>query len=127
MFVPGVGYEHSIRAWSDQGDSATVRPGQPLVLHAERRTGPWMSVTVKPVGSDACWRRSMPPSLEPEVAGSVRWSTEPPDVAVFNTDFRPDLSREVRFAVPGVYLLIAEDRVACSEAPVADTVQIVVR
>ena len=53
------------------------------------------------------WWRSEPPAFEEEVAGNFRWFVEPEGVARFNTDFRRDLTREVRFSKPGTYTLWA--------------------
>jgi len=125
VWVPGPGFEQTIHITSAQGDRATVRVGEPLVLHAERRSGPWVRrarATLAP--DDSCWLRSPPSSPEPEVAGSLRWLVDPPGSATFNLDLRTDATREVRFSEPGVYRLATRGSGWCGEPDSADTITV---
>ncbi len=47
----------------------------------------------------------MPPSYEKEVAANLRWVVTPEGKARFNTSYRKDFTREVRFTEPGTYEL----------------------
>ena len=124
VFVPGPSYSESIEARSELGDSATVRIGQPLTLHVQRRSGPWVEVDRSSLRPEACWLRSAPPALEEEVAANVRWLVDPTDGFEFNTDFRPDLTREVRFTEPGIYLLTPESSGWCSDRSVGNPLHV---
>jgi hypothetical protein len=114
VFVPGHAYTESIRVWTEQGESASVRVGDPLVLHAERRSGPWIEVDHDSLPPGACWWTSAP-TFEQEVAGTLKWTAEPSEPAVFNTNLRLDGSREVRFTRPGTYTLTPESSGWCGE------------
>jgi len=119
VFVPGPGFRQSIQLSTAQGDHANVVVGQPLVLHAERRSGPWVLAERASLPPESCWLVSAPAELELEVAGSLRWLVEPPEAATFNVDLRLDQTREVRFLGPGVYHLSAESSGWCSTEPYA--------
>jgi hypothetical protein len=60
------------------------------------------------------------------VAGNLSWLVDPPRGAEFNTDFRPDLSREVRFTEPGIYVLTPESSGWCSEPYTGNALRVVV-
>ena len=70
-----------------------------------------MQVPYSDVPDGVQWWRSQPPAFEEEVAGNLRWIVEPTGAARFNTDFRPDLTREVRFSKPGTYTLSATSNI----------------
>lgn len=118
--VPGDGYAESIEVSTAQGDSARVAVGAPLLLHAVRRSGPWIEVDRASLPPEACWWRSAPDAVEGEVAGNLRWFAEPAGDAEFG-GFRADLTRDVRFSAPGRYLLWAQSSGWCSEPYVGDT------
>jgi hypothetical protein len=94
---------------------ATARVGEWIQLSATRRSGPWNLVKQEEI------RRLeigffKPLIFEPEVAGNLSWSIDPPpDIGCFNTAEVPDhapLSRAVKFEQPGAYTLRA-----CSAFP----------
>ena len=115
VFVPGPTFSQSIRLSTAQGDHAIVGVGQPLALHAQRRSGPWVLAQRASLPPDSCWLVSAPPEIEPEVAGSLRWLVEPPGAATFNVELRLDQTREVRFSETGVYHLSAQSSAWCTE------------
>ena len=115
VFVPGPSFSQSIRLSTAQGERATVRVEQPLILHAQRTSGPWIAAERASLPPDACWLVSPPADTEPEVAGNLRWLVEPPDSATFNVQLRLDQTREVRFSRPGVYQLSAQSSAWCTQ------------
>jgi hypothetical protein len=127
VFVPGPSFSQSIRLATEHGERATVRVEQPLVLHAQRSSGPWVAVARASLPPDACWLVSPPAELEVEVAGNLRWLVEPPGAASFNVELRLDFTREVRFSRPGSYQLSADSQAWCRQ-PFSDntlTVEVV--
>ena len=123
VFVPGPSYSESLDVRTEQGDSAVVTVGSPLVLHGRRTSGPWIQVARDSLPPDACWMRSPPDPVEEEVAGNLRWTAHPPD-AEFNIDLRTDLTRAVSFRRPGEYFLTAQSAGWCSEPYIGDTLWI---
>jgi hypothetical protein len=126
VFVPGPAFHQSIQLTTARGDSATVRVGEPLLLHARRSTGPWVLTPRRRLAPDACWMRSPPPEVEAEVADNVRWLVEPAGTASFNLGIRADHAREVRFSSAGVYRLTAQSAGWCAPRFGGDTLTIVV-
>jgi len=57
VYIEAPSHAESLRAWTEQGDSATVRVGGTLVLHAESFSGPWIEVARDSLDADACWVR----------------------------------------------------------------------
>lgn len=90
-----------------------IRVGEPLVLYAQRRSGPWRAVPSDSVAADECSLEAPPIELEAEVAGSVAWSVDPPGSADFDLNFEEKGPREVRFSEPGVYVLTATSASEC--------------
>ena len=80
---------------------------EPVILYAFRRTSGFVEIPYSELPEGVQWWRQMPPGYEKEVAGTLRWVVEPEGSARFNTDLRMDLTREVRFPIPGVYRLRA--------------------
>jgi hypothetical protein len=115
VVVPGESYSESIRVFTEHGDTARIEVGQPLALHGERRSGPWVSVREDAVDEESCRLSNPPPALEQEVAASLRWDTSPAGAAVFDPGLRPDLSREVRFTAPGRYSITARSAAWCGD------------
>lgn len=115
VFVPGESFRQSIQISTEQGEQATVKVGQPLVLHASRTSGPWLAREQRSLPPDACWLASPPPEHEVEVADNLKWSVDQPGVATFNVGLRSERTREVRFSAPGVYQLTAESSAWCGE------------
>ncbi|MDH3206658.1 MAG: hypothetical protein OEO79_08600 [Gemmatimonadota bacterium] len=113
VFVPSDTFEEELFVMTARGEVARIRVGEPLVLHAQRRSGPWKAATEDEVEPEACTLSSPPPQLEAEVAAQVRWIVAPEGSAVFNSDLRADGTREVRFEEAGVYVLTAESSSWC--------------
>lgn len=124
MYVPGESFEEDLFLITSGGRHPRIAVGEPLVLHAGRRSAPWLAIDGRDLEPDQCWLPSLPPQLEAEVAGSVRWLIEPSGHASFNTDLREDGSREVRFDSVGAYRLTAESSSWCGEPFSGDTLTI---
>jgi len=124
VFVPGGSFSQSIQLSTAQGDHATVHVDEPLILHAQRTSGPWVGAHRASLPPNACWLVSPPSSIEPEVAGNLRWFVEPPGPATFNVQLRLDRTREVRFSKPGVYHLSAQSSVWCAEPYTGNTLTV---
>jgi len=123
VFVPGPSYSESLDVRTEQGDSARVAVGSPLILHGRRTSGPWMQVSSSSLAPGACWMASPPDRVEDEVAGNLRWTAYPAE-AEFNTDLRLDQTRVVRFSRPGAYFLTAQSHGWCSAPYFGDTLWI---
>jgi hypothetical protein len=107
VYVPGDSFRYVVRISTAQGEHATVAVGEPLRLHASRRSGPWIEKAAKDVPDTAC-RTSALMEEEPEVAAELAWNVEPEGVATFNVPTvltAGDRTREVRFSQPGEYRL----------------------
>jgi hypothetical protein len=126
LFVPGDGFVEVIEATTDRGASPVLGVGEPLVLSVRRTAGPWRTIDVAALGENQCAWGAEPPSLEPEVSDNVRWIAMPADPASFNVAYRQDHTREVRFSLPGEYVLAAQSDVDCDGVDAVDTLRIVV-
>ncbi|MDP2241762.1 MAG: hypothetical protein Q8K18_16610 [Burkholderiales bacterium] len=95
--------------------SATeVSVGEPVVLHAERRSrGEWKQVEKSSLTSEQCWLGRPPPAQEKEVSDNVRWEALPAGRARFNTVYRDDHTREVVFLEAGTFTLESSTEVWC--------------
>jgi len=129
VFVPGPGFVQTLRITTEQGDTARVRVDEPLVLHGQRSSGPWVRVEYASLAPDACWLVAPPDATEPEVAGNLRWLVEPEGDAKFNLGLRGDMTRDVAFRRPGVYRLSARSGAWCdgTESETVLTVTVVER
>ena len=112
VFVPGPSFTQVVRISSAQGDAPQIAVGQPLVLHAIRRSGPWVPARGADLAADACWV-AQDPGEEPEVSDNLRWIAEPDGPASFNVAYRSDHTREVQFSTPGQYRLRATSALWC--------------
>ena len=88
--------------------ASNVKAGARFVLHARRTVqGAWQRIESKDLQPDQCWMAVIPPTSEPEVADNLHWRVEPSAAVSFNTDFRPNRTREVSIASPGTYTFTA--------------------
>lgn len=104
VYIPGDTFQVKV---SISVSATEAKVGEPLILYGQRRSSGFIIVPLADVPEGVQWWRSEPPALEKEVAGNLRWFVEPDGAARFNTDFRSDLTREVRFSKPGTYMLWA--------------------
>jgi hypothetical protein len=123
VFVPGATFSQEVRISSSQGDEPRVTVGQPLVLHAVRKSGPWVPAQRKALAADACWV-AQPPGEEAEVSDNLRWIAEPDEAATFNVVYRQDHTREVRFSAPGTYRLRASSSLWCRPGPESNAITV---
>lgn len=107
VYAPSPEYQQSLRIQIVGDSGKTLRAGNALTLHAERRTGPWRLVARDSAILTNCWWVRPPPAEEREVASSVTWRVDPADSVRFNLPQPPLLVRQVRFSRPGVYRLWA--------------------
>ena len=54
----------------------------------------------------------------------MRWIVKPEGAARFNTDFRADFTREIRFSKPGTYTLTAISAAYGPESTTSNTVTV---
>jgi len=100
VWVPDEGFATTVRISAELPVNG-LRVGGPLVLHAERRSGPWREVSAASLPEGACRVAGPPPELEPEVQANVHWLVEPAGAAVFNLPQAADLQlRTVSFTAP---------------------------
>lgn len=126
VWVPDEGFATSVRIAVDL-PAGGARVGEPLVLHAERRSGPWREASAASLPEGACRVVGPPPELEPEVQANVHWLVEPAGAAVFNLPQAKDLHlRTVSFRAPGTYRLRARSHAWCGEPVLSEALEIVV-
>ncbi len=121
VYVPGTGFREELYLTTGRGPRARLGVDEPLVLHASRRSGPWVVADETTLPTDACRVASLPPQLELEVAADVRWIVEPAGRADWNVEAREDGAREIRFDAPGTYRLTAESTSWCGDPFLGDT------
>jgi hypothetical protein len=126
VFVPAPSFEYTIEASTGKGLAPEVRVGEPLTLHANRSSGPWVEVVRPSLPTDACWIGRPPLHEEPEVADNLRWVVEPEGRATFNLGLTKDHTRVVRFAAPGRYALHAISSMWCSSPKASNVMTVVV-
>ena len=126
VFVPGPGYQQSLRISASLDSASSVRVDAWLDLHARRESGQWQAVPKAKAKLADCWWGGPPPVSEREVAASVRWIVAPSDSVRFNLPQPPGMERRVRFARPGRYLLWAQSN-GCRVLLVSDTIAVHVR
>ena len=116
VFVQGTPFRHDVRVTTEQGDRASVVVGQPLRLHATRKSGPWIEKLGSEAPEDGCWTE-VARSEEPEVAALLRWHTEPSGFSGLDVPTLvsgDDRTRTIRFSRAGEYRLSATSAVTCS-------------
>lgn len=124
VYVPGETFRESLQISTGLGTAPTIGVNEPLTLRARRTSGPWVQRSRADVPDVKCSWGAAPPEVEHEVADNIRWLVDPDSVAVFNVEFRPDHTREVRFSRPGVYRVTARSSTSCVIPASADTIVI---
>ena len=102
VFIPGPDVSTTVTI-SVSTKKAAV--DEPVILYASRTSSGFVEMPYGDVPSGVQWWRQMPPAYENEVAANLKWIVEPEGKAQFNTNFRKDFTREVRFSEPGTYKL----------------------
>ena len=103
VFIPGPDVSTTV-AISVSTKKAAV--DEPVILYASRTTSGFVEIPYNDVPSGVQWWRQMPPAYEKEVAANLKWIVKPEGKAKFNTNFRKDLTRKVRFSEPGTYKIL---------------------
>jgi len=103
VFIPGPDANVAITI-AASATSAVV--DEPIILFASRRTSGFVETPYTDRPDGVQWWRQMPPAYEKEVAANLKWIVKPEGKAKFNTNFRKDLTREVRFSEPGTYEIL---------------------
>lgn len=123
IYVPGHGYQQSLRVWAESDTVQVARVGVPVVLHASKHAGPWMLAPSAGANLEDCWWRVPPPVDVTELASGVTWQVEPRDSVKFNLPKPPNWERRVHFGLPGRYRMWAEAP-GCGTPVVSDTLTI---
>jgi hypothetical protein len=100
VFIPGPDISTTVTI-SVSTTKTTV--DEPVILYASRTANGFVEIPYAELQENIQWWRQMPPAYEREVAGNLRWLVEPEGKVRFNTNFRKDFTREVRFLEPGTY------------------------
>jgi hypothetical protein len=96
--------------------ATTVRVGEPVVLHAQRRTvGKWKQIPRDQLTPGQCWLYTAPPELEQEVAGSIDWEVLPNNAVRFDNAVRMDQTRVATMLVRGRVTLRPLTTVRCEK------------
>ncbi len=127
VYVPGTTFREELHVGADRGPVIRAEVGEPIVLSAQRRSGPWRAVRASEVPEGTCSLASPPLELEAEVADNITWSVIPEGLATFNTGIREDRTRVVVFEEPGSYRLTAESASWCGEPFGGDTLEVEIR
>ena len=127
VYIPGATFREELHIGADRGPVIRAQVGEPVVLSAQRRSGPWRAVRASEVEEEACSLASPPVELEVEVADNITWTVIPEGVATFNTGIREDRTRVVVFDVPGSYRLTAQSASWCGEPFGGDTLEVEIR
>lgn len=94
----------------------TVKVGEPVVLHAQRRTvGNWKQIPRDQLTPGQCWLYTKPPELEEEVAGSIDWEVQPENAVRFDNAVRMDQTRIATMMVRGRVTLRPLTTVRCEK------------
>lgn len=115
VYVPGPSFIESLHLTTSRRARARVQLGEPLVLHAQRRSGPWLATTAGEVEEGQCTSPTPPPELEIEVADRVTWLVSPQGHASLAPADEGRGAMEVRFDSVGTYHLSAESPSLCGE------------
>lgn len=115
VYVPGPGFTESLHLTTARRARARVTLGEPLVLHAQRRSGPWVATPSGDVEEGQCTSSTPPPELEIEVADRVTWLVSPQGHASLAPAEEGRGAMEVRFDSVGTYHLSAESPSPCGE------------
>lgn len=114
VYVPGPGFVESLYLSAARRMPARVEVGEPLVLHAQTRSGPWVASTAREVEEGQCATPTPPPEMEVEAADRVTWLVTPHGHAsLAPADDRGAM--EVRFDSAGTYHLSAESPSPCGD------------
>lgn len=127
VYVPGATFREALFIAADRGPVIRARVGEPIVLSAQRRSGPWVAVESSEVPEGTCTFTSPPVELEAEVADNVRWIVLPEGAASFNLGLREDRTRVVTFEEPGSYRLTARSASWCGQSFGSDTLEVEIR
>ena len=115
VYVPGTGFVEALRVTTARGPRARVGVGQPVEIHAQRRSGPWVAVEAGEVEEGQCTSPTLPNQLEAEVADGVTWLVDPAGHATLRPAEEGRGSMEILFDSPGTYRLTAESPSPCGD------------
>lgn len=124
VYVPGSTFLEALYIGADRGPVVRAQVGEPILLSAQRRSGPWRAVLASEVPEGGCSLASPPVQLEAEVADNITWTVLPDGSAAFNTGIREDRKRVVTFDTPGSYRLTASSASWCGEPFGSDTLEV---
>lgn len=105
-YVPGPGFTQFMELSLELPDTAPVRVGQWVTVHATRESGPWVLLDSTMTERPKC-REIAPITKEYEAAFKVNLRIEPEGRVSFNTPGPPTYERQIRFDQPGNYRVVA--------------------
>lgn len=115
VYVPGTGFVEGLHVTTERGAQVRIGVGEPLEIHAQRRSGPWVPVPAGDVEEGQCASPTLPIQLEAEVADRVTWLVDPQGHATLRPAEEGRGSMEVLFDSAGTYRLTAESPSPCGE------------
>ena len=123
-YVPGPGFTQQLEVSLELPDSAPVKVGEWVTMHATRQSGPWVLRDSTMTEDPPC--EEISPIIEEfEAAGKVEWRVEPEGLVNFSPlGARGD--RQIRFNQPGRYRVWATSE-GCTEPFVSNQVDVTVR
>lgn len=125
VYIPAPGYQQALVVRADVPESGAIRPGEPLLLHANRLQGPWRQLRRSEVpDSVECVRERAPMSPEIDIASKLQWNVEPSADLRFNLPGPPEFERTVQFPRPGEYRLWAVSDAPCGGTFSSDTIRV---
>lgn len=127
VYIPGPNFQEALFIAAERGPIVRARAGEPIILSAQRRSGPWRAVQADEISEGSCSLASAPLELEGEVADNITWKVIPEGSATFNTGLREDRTRVVTFDQPGSYRLTAQSASWCGEPFGGDTLEVEIR
>ena len=101
-YVPGPGFTQLLEVSLELPDSAPVKVGEWVTMHATRESGPWVLQDSTMTEEPRC--EEISPIIEEwEAAGKVEWRVEPEGRVNYSVPGPPNFDRQIRFNQPGRY------------------------
>jgi hypothetical protein len=127
VWVPAPDFEAALSARFGEGTPEKHSPGDWIVLHADRSTGPWVQIAYNDLPADASWTVQPPPAIEEGVESSVRWIVEPEGSCRFNIPTERTLeTRMIQCSEPGIFELRAESNLPGGRKVASNVLQLVI-
>jgi hypothetical protein len=123
-YVPGPGFTQLLEISLELPDSAPVKVGEWVTMHATRESGPWVLQDSTMTEEPRC--EEISPIIEEwEAAGKVEWRVEP-EGQVNYSPLGAGGTRQIKFNQPGRYRVWATSE-GCGEPFLSNQVDVTVR